>query len=87
MISRLQGLITKDDDKMLRPRLLTNVNVMDPSDMTLSQPAIKSTEIKRTTVSIQATTPSTPIYEATRITLLDNDNSEGTTAVEEVSIV
>jgi hypothetical protein len=57
MIAKLQELITKDE-KMLRPRLLTNVNIMHPSELTLpNQPAVGPVEIARTTLGpIEATT-------------------------------
>ncbi|KAI6176299.1 hypothetical protein M3Y97_00783200 [Aphelenchoides bicaudatus] len=77
VITKLQELITKDD-KMLRPRLLTNVNVMNLNDLTLQQTVVNA-NIERTTVGpLQAINMQTeePRYQATL--LVNNDDVETT---------
>lgn len=76
MIFKLQELITKDDQKMLRPRLLTNINIINPLDTAIDQPVRENVEIARTTVGpMKSTAPI--VYESTRkALLLNNDNEE-----------
>jgi hypothetical protein len=76
MIARLQELITKDDDKMLRPRLLTNVNVMNPFDLALNQPVIQQVEIARTTVSMHSATTPIPEFDTTQQAIIVNSDNE-----------
>lgn len=81
VIAKLQDLITKDE-KMLRPRLLTNINIMNPNELALHQPAVSADEIERTTVGpIQTTNFQTepPHYGATLLV-----NSNGDDSVEKV---
>lgn len=61
---------------MLRPRLLTNINAINLSDLSLNQSLVQPIEMERTTVKIGTTTES---YGATRLNMISNtDNLETT---------
>ncbi|KAI6200767.1 hypothetical protein M3Y96_00769300 [Aphelenchoides besseyi] len=90
MIEKLKSLISQKD-KMLRPRLLTNVNVLNNpnAEMTLpNEPVVNLNELERTTLgSITLTSPRTDSNEEPEIRSLPIlvDNEDQSSAIKQIS--
>lgn len=73
---------------MLRPRLLTNINVMDLNDLAIRQPVVSPDEIERTTVgTIQTSFTLEPGRDNTHKAFLINNDDENLETAEQVVCV